>query len=509
MLRPPVQSLCCLLPVLLVAILAFPADPPRPAESEVIDAILKSALVNWKVPGVAAAVIRNGQVAYLGGHGVREVGLPEPVTPDTSFPLASCTKAFTTAAMAILVDEGKMAWDDHVRRHLDFFHLDDPLADSDVRLRDLVCHRTGLAGNDLLWYRSPWDPEEVVRRIGHVPLVSPFRAAFHYQTTMFTAAGLAAAHAASTRWEEVVRSRLLKPLGMTATTFTTTDALRSPDHATPHRPGALDQPEAIPWYAMAVPEPAGSINSTARDLSRWVRFQLGDGTLDSRRLVSAANFAETHTPQMVIPLEGMAQGMNPETVHLSYGMAWVIQDYRGHRMISHAGAIDGFRAHIALLPDDGLGIVLLNNLDRTEMNLAISNTLVDRLLGLRTRDWNAYLQGEVRKQALTTARRFRERLASRRPDTHPTRDLAAYSGQYEHPAYGIATVRVDRGRLDWNWSKFTAALEHFHYDTFTLDLDLLGHPRVLFTLDASGNVSRMKVIDVMDVEFKRLPPRGR
>ena len=156
-----------------------------------IDAIVKKSLDAWHVPGVAVAVVRDGEVIYLKGHGVKSLDADDPVTPDTLFPIGSCTKAFTTAAMAILVDEGKMAWDDPVRKHLSYFHLGDPLADKEVTLRDLVCHRTGLAPHDLLWYRSPWPPEEIVRRAGLLPLDQPFRTRFQYQSTMFTAAGLA------------------------------------------------------------------------------------------------------------------------------------------------------------------------------------------------------------------------------------------------------------------------------------------------------------------------------
>src|SRR5262249_20090088 len=157
-------------------------------DSTAVDALVRDALKSWHVPGIAVAIVRDGEVLYLKGHGVRDVTTKDPVTPDTLFSIASCTKAFTTTAMAILIDEGKMAWDDPVRKHVPFFHLSDSLADKEIVLRDLVCHRTGLRGHDMLWFHSPWTQEEQVRKLALLPLDKPFRSAFQYQSTMFVAA---------------------------------------------------------------------------------------------------------------------------------------------------------------------------------------------------------------------------------------------------------------------------------------------------------------------------------
>jgi CubicO group peptidase (beta-lactamase class C family) len=487
--------------------LVFRPAAAKSIDTAAIDAIVQKAQKAWQVPGAAVAIVRGDEVVYLKGFGVKRRGSSEPVTPDTLFPIASCTKAFTTTAMAMLADEGRMDWDDPVRRHVPYFHLADPLADADVRLRDLVTHRTGLGGNDLLWYRSPWDRQEIIRRIGRVKLKHPFRTTFQYQSTMFAVAGCAVESASGCRWKEFVQKRIFDPLGIKGATFTTTGAEQSPDHASPHRRNGNGEVEVIPWYPMPKPDPAGSINAGARDLANWVRFQLGDGSFQAKRLVSAKNLNETHTPQMVIRMEGPAKAMNPETVQMSYGMAWVIQDYRGHRQLSHAGAIDGFRAHLTLVPDAGLGLVILNNLHGTAMNLAVSNNLVDLLLDLPRRDWDAYLAEQVAREEAAAAARLREREAQRLPGTKPSRELEAYTGQYENTAYGTATLTLENGGLVWKWGNFTAGLGHFHFDTFTLENDLLGRPLVQFTLGTDGEVAAMKVTGVMDVEFKKVRPK--
>ena len=221
------------------------AAPPDALDATAVDRIVQEALKAWDVPGVAVAIVRDDNVVYLKGHGVRELGHKDPVTPDTLFPIASCTKSFTTTAMAMLVDEGKMGWDDPVRKHLDYFHLYDPLADANVTLRDLVTHRTGVRGHELLWYRSPWTPEEVVRKMALVKPDRPFRSSFQYQSTMFTAAGLAVGKAAKTSWADFVQRRMLDPLDMKATTLTTAAAEKVPDHASPHRPGSRGELETI------------------------------------------------------------------------------------------------------------------------------------------------------------------------------------------------------------------------------------------------------------------------
>jgi hypothetical protein len=186
-------------------------------------------------------------------------------------------------------------------------------------------------------------------------------------------------------------------------------------------------------------------------------------------------------------------------------MGWVIQDYRGHLLVSHAGAIDGFRAHLTLVPKARLGIVLLNNLHQTKMNQAVSNTLVDLLLGLPKKDWNAFIAREVRKEEEAARKREEARLAKQHHGTKPSRELAAYVGTYEDPAYGTVQVTLEERALVWHWNSFTARLHHFHYDTFLAQEDFLGNPDVVFTLGADGDVASMKVGGVMDVGFRKVP----
>jgi CubicO group peptidase (beta-lactamase class C family) len=463
------------------------------------DEVVRTALKQWQVPGVAVVIVHNNEVVYLKGFGVRELGKKEPVTAETLFPLSSCTKAFTTLAMAMLVDEGKMTWDDPVRNHLPSFRLADPLANEQVTLRDLLCHRTGVSGHDLLWYRAPWGVDEQIRRIGLVKPNRSFRAAFQYQNIMVAAAGQAVAAAAGESWEKFVKKQIFTPLEMKTASCTTTEATKSANRTSGHHWGNSGKLEVVPWLTFESGNAALSINASVTDLVPWLRFQLGDGSWGNERLVSERNLAETHMPQFVLRLEGQARREQPCTMQMSYAMGWVVQDYRGHKLISHAGNIDGVRAHITLAPDDSLGLAILSNLQETRMNLALSNALVDQMLGLESRDWNAhylaYVQ-EVRAEALARQRRL---VASRAPRTQPSRELAAYTGVYEEPAYGTAEIIVEKDALLLKWSSFRAPLEHFHYDTFTALDDDLGRPQIVFSLAADGTVTGFQFYDV---EFK-------
>jgi CubicO group peptidase (beta-lactamase class C family) len=494
---------------LAVAALACGADAatPLPPENAAFDAIVKASLDAWHVPGVAVAIVRDGEVVYLKGLGVRSLDAREPVTADTLFPLASCSKGFTTAALAALVDDGKIDWDDPVVKHVPFFHLGDPLADRDVRLRDLLCHRTGLATHDLLWYHAPWSQEEAVRRLGRLPLEKPFRTAFQYQSTTYTAAGFAISAAAHTPWDEFLTTRLIHPLGMDSTVCTSTAAAKFEDRAAGHRINRHGQPEQTPHYPQETANAAGSIYSTARDLTRWLRFQLEDGSLDGKHLVSREALAETHRPQMVIKMEAADRAMQPDTVQLTYGLGWVVQDYRGRRLISHAGMIEGFRCHLTLAPDAKVGVALLCNLHRTRMNQALSNKLIDRLLALPRKDWDAILLRATHQLEAEADQKEQARLAKRHHGTHPSLEPAAYAGVYEHPAYGEAKIKLEDGRLVLRYSDFVGPLEHFEYDTYDWDEPRVGSAHVAFVLGTNGKVESFKLEGPAKVAFTRTTRR--
>lgn len=466
-------------------------------EQSEIEAIVRETLAYWEIPGASVAIVRDDEIASCAGYGVRNLHTGDAVTPDTLFAIASITKSFTTCALAMLVEEGKLEWDDPVRKHLEWFRLSDPLADANVTVRDLVTHRTGLSRHDMLWYKSPWSREEIVRKCGLVALTKPFRSHYQYNNNMFVAAGLVLQAAAGKPWEELIRERIFLPLGMRTADCTSRIAVQAEDHATPHRKRG-DQPlTPIPWLVFDSEGPGGTINASAREMAAWLRFQLGNGVIDGRRLVAEEHLLETRTPQTVIRAEPAEKAVLElsETGQQTYGMGWTLWDYRGHTLHSHGGAIDGFRSTLALVPRHGLGIVVLVNGAPTNGHTAIRNFILDRLLGLEPRDWNALLK-KPHDQALAEEKdKERQRAEKRRTDTRPSRAAADYAGSYENAAYGAARVATAGMGLTLAWSNFTLPLMHWHHDTFLLKDEDAGIDELArFALDADGNITSLELL---------------
>lgn len=505
-------SRCAIRCVLLVGAFVAPlaAVKAQAIDASAIDAIVSQAMRAFEVPGAAIAIVRGDEVVYLRGFGVKSLGSNDAVTPDTLFAIASTTKAFTTTAMAMLVDEGKMAWDDPVRKHVDFFQLADPLADREVTLRDLVTHRTGVGRHSLLTMVPTDDRAGIIRRIAYLKPSRSFRSAWRYNNLMYMTAGYAVGTTSGSTWDDFVRRRVFEQLGMTQTCFA--DEIRSRNHARPHlkEEGKIG---VMPWSRFdglnGVPiGPAGSINSTARDLSKWVRFQIGDGTFEGKRLVTTRNMTEMHSPQMVVDFDadgGVWRKTFPleESGQFTYGLGWFIHDYRGRFEVTHAGVYPGHRAEIALLPKEKLGLVILSNLNKTFMNESLRESLVDHLLGLPVKDWNAYYAVNAHELEAKAKSGKAEQDAQRKKGTKPSLDLKDYTGSYEDPAYGTISVTLENGSLSAQWFKLRFHLEHWHFDSFALrekaafDGELIG-----FHLGTDGKVV---ALSVFGQDFKRKP----
>lgn len=501
-------GVCSSLALLVFVLAAPPAAAAAAPDKAAVKEILAQTRRFWRAPGIAAVIVQDDKAYYV-TEGVCALGDDRAVTPDTLFPIGSCTKAFTAAALGCLVDDGAADWDDLVRKHLPWFRLDDPLADRQVALRDLLCHRTGLGRHDLLWYRAPWSVEESVRRLAFLPRSTSFRSTYEYNNLAYLAAGLAIASAAKKPWHEFVRARLLEPLGMSHVVFTSGEAQKRTDHASPHGHDAKGEVVSIPWYNDDRQiRASGSIKASVRDLSRWLRFQLGGRPYEGDKPpVSAVALAETHTPQIPVPLS--AAEREAGATQASYGLGWHITDYRGHAIHQHGGAVEGFRARIILVPQQKLGLALLTNLDDMEIVNAAGNNLLDHLLGLEKKDWNAFFDAE-RKKAQTTREERRKQQRRPVPGTKPSRELAAYTGTYHDPAYGTATVRFDGQSLVLSWSSYRLPLKYYHYETFLPDpkdkrgpADLLETP-VVFELNADAEVS---VLNFLGRPFRRTVER--
>ena len=453
-----------ILPVVFVLLFALAGRGQAPDEKK-LDAVVAEALKTFDAPGAAMVIVHEDKVVYLKGAGVRELGAADAVTPDTVFQIASCTKAFLAMLIAMLTGEGIMDWDDPVNKHVPYFRLSDPSADQNVTIRDLLCHRTGLSRHDLLWYKSPLEPEEVIRRIGHVKATTSFRSTWEYANIPFLTAGTAAALADKRPLAESFKRRIFEPLGMKSAGAGAGDFLKAENRAGGCRSdtkGKLELVAPLIYDSRG----AGDISASARDLGQWLRFQLGDGTWAGKRLVPAKHFRETHAPQMVVKLTDTMRENYPDVNQLSYGLGWFIQDYQGQHVLSHGGSKPGFRTQTVLVPKARLGVVVLTNRNPSFLSEAVTKTVIDRYLGLPEKDWNAYYVKLDNKQQANKKKKESDIKAQRLADTKPSRELKAYAGAYRHPAYGQAVISAGKDGLSIQWSSFQLSLEHWHHDTF-------------------------------------------
>jgi CubicO group peptidase (beta-lactamase class C family) len=450
--------------------------------------IVEAARKAWRVPGVAVAIVRDDKTLYLDGHGVREAGKPELVTAHTAFQIASTTKAFTTAAMAMLADESKMAWDDPVRKHLDYFRLADPHADALVTMRDIVSHRTGLPRHDVLWSRTKFSREDLIRRMGFAKPSASFRGLYQYQNLMFTSAGEAVGKTSGLGWDGFVQQRILLPLGMKDTATNYAETLRHGDLALPHVKG---KPNPLRNYDNI--GGAGSMASSVHDLSRWLRMQLAGGVFEGQRLVSEKQLRQTHEPQIVIQRTATQKEMQPEYTQSSYAMGWFVNHYRGEMLVMHSGSLSGYRALVTMVPRLKLGFVVLANENGTNLNEALTNTLLDEYLGLaKTRDWNAHMLAVVGRGEAKEAKEKKEVEDGRLKDTAPSLALERYQGGYREAAYGMLRVAVVEGALRLEWAQTKMMLEHWQLDTWKVKAgETMAGELVHFKLDEKGVPAQM------------------
>jgi len=468
-----------------------PAREPFPG----LDAYVQAALKTWNVPGVAVGIVRHDSVIYLKGYGVRTVGTTDPVDAQTIFAIGSCTKAFTSAGLAMLVGEGKVHWDDPVRKYIPGFQVADPYVTREITLRDLLTHRTGIDRAEFLWYRSGLDRAEVVRRIRFLPQQVGFRSQFTYNNLMYLEAGTILGAASGTSWDDVIQHRILDPLGMRSTTLTIRGLDQRRNVSSPHRTthGVV---HAIPWDNIDNVAPAGAVNSNVIDMAQWVRLQLRHGKFGDTTLITAAALDETHKLQTPIPV-GPPSPDSPVFHFVGYGMGWAVHDYAGHVALEHTGGIDGFRAQVGLLPDDDFGVVILSNDETSPIYQAIADWLYDRHLKVSPlRDWSASMHNAYAKAIAQADSAEARENAKRVPDTHPTLPLERYTGTYADSMYGPATVTVNpQGKLVFTRGEMIADLEHWNYDTFRANwrVGIVDHTLLTFAIDAAGNVGGIKM----------------
>lgn len=507
--RPLAAAVVCL-PLLAVAAHAqAPTREPFPG----LDAYVTKAMADWKVPGVGLAIVRNDSVLYARGYGVRNQATGEPADGQTLFGVGSVSKAFTTAALAMLADSGRLSFDAPVITYLPGFQMYEPAVTREVTVRDIVSHRTGLARGDAVWQASGVPPAEIVRRLRHFRPTWSFRSQFGYSNIMYIVAGEVLASAAGMRWDEFVATRIFAPLGMTRSVTTDRDMERLPNAAAPH--DEVDgTTRTIPWVHIDNAGPAGSISASPADMAQWVRLQLGQGTVNGRTLYSRRMAEEMHGATTIMRLDSAARAANPTQHYAAYGLGWMLEDYRGRAVVQHSGNLPGFSAYVAMLPEEHFGVVVLANMNSTGLPSALARKLMDLQLKAPVRDWSAEAVARAQTQA-ARAREAQQRAEANRPAAiPPSLPLARYAGQYVDSLYGTIDVTEEGGTLRMRFgAQRTSLLQHWNGDHFRARYEAMPMPAFFmsFRTTPAGTVNELTA-DLMGspVTFTRAaaPLRG-
>lgn len=427
---------------------------------------------DWDIPGVSIGIVQDGKLIFAGNYGVLEEGKNTPPNKDTLYAIASNSKAFTSAIIGMLVQEGKLDWNDKIRKYLPYFELYDPWLSNEVTVRDILSHRVGLAefSGDMIWYKSDLTSEEIIKRAKYLPKAFNFRSGYAYTNLMYITAGELIKKITGKSWSVNVKEKIFMPLGMDRTITSPKDLDRKGNYATPHMRND-DNNIPIDWEDWEEVGALGGVISSVNDLSKWMIFNLNHGVWNKVSLLTkeTRNMLWTAHNNLIVDLTVP----NDSERHFdAYGLGWVLRDYRGYFFVGHEGGYDGMISAISLIPDKKLGIVVLTNGMRN-LNMAATNYALDVFLGLPAKDWSKDLLEKANEKEKADIR-ISSRKNRRVLDTKPSLPLEKYAGTYKSELCGeIYIIREgEQLRLRFEHSpNLSAALRHWHYDVWEIVWD--------------------------------------
>jgi len=412
--RPAPLTFTVLLGIFAVTVLSVPIAPGQAERFDPLDSYINTAIRDWGVPGLALAIVQDDRVVHQKGFGTRTINTQDPVDEHTLFAIASNTKAFTATALGLLVQEGKLSWDDPVLKVLPDFQLYDPLVTRKICIRDLLCHRSGLGlwAGDLTWWDSIYDRKEVIRRIRFQRPVSDFRTSYCYTNLMFLVAGEIIPQVAGISWDRFIKQRFFDTLDMNRSTTSVKDLVNVENVATPH--AMLDgELVAIDYVDVDNCAPAAAINSSVNDLSHWVRLQLNEGLYNGKRVVDSNIILETRKPHAMIRISDNSKRLNPSIHFSTYGLGFRTHDYQGRLVVNHTGGLDGMVSYVGFMPEENIGVIVLTNSDDHGLHRVLPLYVFDLLLGLDGKDWSTIYLEDFRETQERNKEQEKKQLAKR------------------------------------------------------------------------------------------------
>lgn len=470
---------------------------------KLFDEYIQSSMALWKTTGLAVAVMKDGETIFKKGYGVTDIGTKEPYKTSTISFCASTTKAMTAACIGMLVDEGKLNWDDKLKTILPSFRLYDPYVSDELTVRDLLKHNAGLGNGDLLWVFG-YSSEEILRRMQFMKPAYSIRSSFIYQNLMYVVAGEVIKKVSGLSWHEFISKRIFQPLGMNHTYTLFKDAAAETSKMTPHfmyGDSVIKPIEAIDFGGY---DPAGSVVSCIDDITKWMKFLQDSGRWNGEQLIKPETYAEFFKPQAIVPPSEFYPTAAKTHPHwTTYGFGWFQQDYRGKMIQYHTGSLDGAVAIFCFIPQEKLSFYFYANLDHNEIRHALLWKFVDLWsFNDNSRDWNTELYYHYKSIHDASRNREKEQLAKRVLNTSPGLSLELYQGKFTNEIYGDATVVFEHNQLAAKFpNNISLRLEHWNYETFVGYYNYTWYDKsfINFKLNTGGKVIGF---DLDGIEYK-------
>lgn len=489
------------------------AQKPTDPRLKGLDTFALRLLKEWDAPGVSIAVVEKNKVIYAGGFGFRDYEKKLPVTENTLFAIGSCTKAFTASILGMLEKEGKLSLDKPVRDYLPELKFQNDYTNKHITLRDMMCHRSGLPRHDYSWYGSTATRAELLERIQYQEPSAELRQTYQYNNFMFLAQGMVIEKLTGKSWEQNMKERFFDPLGMKNTITSVTDMEKSADRSLAYS-SENKTIKAIPYRNIDAIGPAGSVNSSAKDMANWLITWINDGKFNEKEIIPPGYRSQAMTAQ--IATGGLPGKENPDLHMSGYGLAWGMSSYRGHYRVEHGGGIDGFISSTCFFPSDSIGIFVVSN--QGTPTTSIRNFIADRMLKLSYRNWGkTQLADKIKNDSLAKTLPNKDSL-NRKPGTRPSHEFSEYAGIYENKGYGQVKIFLETDTLwiDYNEAGLRTKnyLQHYHFDVFRIRSieekeDNKDATKLRFALDNSGEIISLEVKmepAVKDIVFEKLPP---
>jgi CubicO group peptidase (beta-lactamase class C family) len=490
--------------VVLIPVNSVFAQSPAPPPD--LDAYVASSMKTFDVPGMAVAIVKDGKIVIAKGYGIRKLGDPTPVDEFTMFGIGSNTKAFTTAALATLVDEGKLSWDDPVYQRLPGFVMYDPYVSHEMTIRDLLTHRSGMGlgeGDLLFWPHSTYTREEVIYKLRFMKPASGFRSHYAYDNLLYMTAGQVIPAVTGTAWDDYIRQRIFAPLGMNHSNVSNQAFKPGDNYAFPHSnvDGKL---QVIPFGDLDNAGPAGSINSCAADMAKWVQLQLNRGKFVDRdgHLFTEQRSKEMWSAQTILPIGDPPQPLAGLKANFAdYALGWGLRDYHGRKLVGHTGGVGGFVSRVMLVPEENLGVVILTDAEEDGAFDSILYHVLDHYFHLPPTDWIAGYKTRKDTEEKDAAETMKKAEGSRDANSKPSLLLEKYAGVYKDAWYGPITIRMENGGLVITFDHtptMIGDLQHWQHDTFKAHwrVRTIEDAFITFSLNPDGTIDSAKMAAV-------------